>query len=104
MVGNSSDSICAETVTKFLFDDVYASIFPPEHVLANISEGEICFDTFAMEFRIFSLLTSLRVHLNLIIRHLIHFDEVLWHFMSFHLKTHGDKSLSRFRMVASAEI
>ena len=55
---------------------------PLEHVLANIPEGEICFDSFAMEFRIFSLLTSFKVYLNLIIRHLIHFDEVLWHFMS----------------------
>ena len=82
MVGNSSDSICAETVTKLLFDDVYASIFTPEHVLANISEGKICFDSFAVELRTFSLLTSFKVHLNLIIRHLIHFDEVLWHFMS----------------------
>ena len=57
-----------------------AAVF--QYDLTNIPEGEICFDSFAMEFRIFSLLTSFKVYLNLIIRHLIHFDEVLWHFMS----------------------
>lgn len=81
MVGNSSDWICAEIVIKVLFDYVYGSVFITlNHVLANISEGKISFDSFASGFRTFSVHFS--KCLNLIIRDPIHFDDVLLDFIT----------------------
>lgn len=83
---------------------------PLERVLANISEDKICFHSFAIELRIFSPLTSFKVPKsdnqasNSLWWSTLALYELVGLRRSFHLKSHGNKSLSRSRMIASPEI
>lgn len=84
------------------------SFSPLEHIPAIFLKVKLVLIVFLLSLE-YSHSLPLSKCLNLIIKHLMHFDEALYELVglsqSFHLKSHRNQlSLSRSRMIASPEI